>query len=213
MLTGKKKIFFFFKSTCFLLNKNDCKLLSGNEKFGHLDHTLASSPPEQAPREHLPSAERPALVLCTAPQRWKIGQRFMLSFSLAMLGWQWEFLCTHLLSYCCGAETWLGKVLFSLPFSLQLPCLAARAIWKLCREAEIQEHIWVFSFSTLSPWKEQDIIYKTEGDGNKAEVDLHTGIPAHTAAPTLSRSCPGLLLGRVLPRCKALLSVTQKGAF
>lgn len=133
-----------------------------------------------------------------AHQRWKIGQHFMLSFSLAILGWQWKLLCTHLVSYCCGAETWLGKVLFSLPFSMQLPCLAAQAIWKLCREAEIREHIWVFSFSTLSPWKEQNIIHKTERGSNKAEVGLHTGIPARTAAPTRSRSCPGLLLGRVL---------------
>lgn len=60
------------------------------------------------------------------------------------------------------AETWLVTALFALPSSLQLPRLAAWDRWKLCKDTEIQEHIWVFSFSTLSPWKEQNIIYKTE---------------------------------------------------
>lgn len=55
-------------------------------------------------------------------------------------------------------------------------------------------------------------MYKTEGDGNK-EVDLHTGIPAHTVAPTLSRSCLWLLSGLLLPCREAPLSATQKGAF
>lgn len=44
------------------------------------------------------------------------------------------------------AETWLVKALFALPFSLQLPHLAARDRWKLCRDTGIQEHIWVLIF-------------------------------------------------------------------
>lgn len=144
----------------------------------------------------------------------------MLSLSPVMLGWQRgislhppSFLLLWGMALSNQAETWLVKALFALPFSLQLPRLTAWDRWKLCREGEIQEHIWVFSFSTSSPWKERNIIYKTEGDGNKEEVDLRADIPAHTAAPTLSRSCSWLLLGLLLPCSKAPLSVTQKGAF
>lgn len=67
----------------------------------------------------------------------------------------WGMACSN------RAETWLEKALFALPFSLQLPHLAAQDRRKLCRESETQEQIRVFSFSTLSPWKEQNIIYKT----------------------------------------------------
>ena len=66
----------------------------------------------------------------------------------------------------------------------------------------------IFYLVTL---KKRSTIYETEGDGNK-EFDFRTGVPAHVAAPTLSRSCPWLLLGLLLPcRKEPFRAVSESG--